>query len=233
VISGESINEKTLSKLGLILAIIGLFILLYVYFAIIVFGDILYNPLTSSYVPLVLSIPLVRYLNAYYLTPQQTSLHLLIGDSLLFFGAILVAIGSIMYYYFRTRSVRYTFGKILLNYSVLVALLIFVPTVVLSQLFGTIYNVPAYKIGFPQWVFSVTASTCFDKAPGWSAYTPYCNFLNYGQLFIISLITLVIGFLLLYEPTIQIRERKTARPFSVKFIPDKKQNDERWVDEIA
>jgi len=189
-------DDRSLSKIGLFAAILGLAIFLYVYMAIIVFGDILYNPLSSGYAKFVLSIPFVAYFNSYNLSVPESVPNLLLGDSMVFIGLLLAFFGSIAYYFFRGRNIAFSLGKTVFNYSLMVALLIIVPAGIVAPILGAVYNVPAYKIGLPQWKFSVTFSTCFVKMPGWSVYAPFCSFLNYEQLLVISIITLFAGYLM-------------------------------------
>lgn len=189
-------NDRALSRAGLYASILGLALFFYVYIAIIILGDIIYNPLSKGYAQLALSIPFVAYFNSYGLSVQSSVPNLLVGDAIVIIGLLLAFFGCMAYYFFKSRSLTFALGKTVFNYSLLIALLAVVPTGIVSHILGAVYNVPPYKIGLPQWNFSVTFSTCFVKMPGWSIYAPFCSFLNYEEMLVISIITLFAGYLM-------------------------------------
>ncbi len=175
-------------RVGKILTIVGLTIFLYIYSAIILLGDVLYNLLTRKYVPIIKSIPFVYYLN----TGGVGVLKL--GDILLFIGVILAVVGTLLYYFSKTKNMRYSFGKTLFNYSVLVAFLIFFSIYILGQFAYITVHATTNDNGLPRWTNAVTITTCLFRMPNWSLQIPSCYFLNYAELFVFSIIGIIIGY---------------------------------------
>ena len=181
---------KAIKLIGILLTIVGITIALYIYTALIILGDILYNPLSHGYYSIVKSIPFVYYLNYGGLNVD------ILGDFILFIATTMAVVGTFLYYLSKTRNLRYSFGKTLFSYSVLIAFLIFFSIYILSGVSFIIFHTNANNNGFQYWTNSVTSSTCFFRMPNWSIATESCYFINYAELFIFSIIGAVIGYML-------------------------------------
>ncbi len=197
-------NYRRWSRVGIALSVIGLLLFIYIYVAIIILGNFLYNPLTASYVRLIKAVPFVAYLNGFgEATDQGLVTSIVVGDLLLAAGIVIAVAGSFLYYFCRTKSLRCAFGRVLLVYSVMVAALTFVTVYVLGGIAGLIFHVPAYKTGFPFLTDAVTYSTCLWKMPNWTKDGPLCYFLNYAELLAISIAGAIAGYCIIHWPVLR------------------------------
>ena len=203
--------EKKL-RIYQILAAVSLSVLLYVYFAIMIFGNLLYNRAGQAYVPMITKIPFVAFLNNYGVLSGTKSIHaLFIGDAVLFLSFLAAAASLYLYNYQKAEGSgqankrTLALGRVILYLSLFVALLIllsvesaenFTPWA-LYQFIAllNVHNSAPPTVGgwVPYWTYSVTYSTCFTKMPGWSIEHPYCYAINYEELFIGSISGIIIG----------------------------------------
>ena len=114
-------------------------------------------------------------------------------DSLLFLGLILALFGT-FFMLKEKKSKTIAVEQTLYIYSVLIAVLIFI-TVDVTKWFATSFwgvyvgsnGFPSWNYGFPTWTYQVTTLTAFYKYPDYSSDNPNVYFLNYWQLFTITI----------------------------------------------
>jgi hypothetical protein len=100
------------------------------------------------------------------------------------------------------KTIKYAFGKTLFSYSLLMAFLVFFNVEIANGLDYILFHIALAKSGFPWWTESVTSTTAFWKMSDFVASgSGNVYFLNYAELFVISVVTALIGYRLYISET--------------------------------
>jgi len=182
-----------------IVSAVGIAIFMFLYVTIMWLGNFIWNPNTIQ-----LGLWIKNNLPFAYAINNNENL-LLPMDYLFFAGILLAFLGSLLSNYRNKPNVRFAFGKTLFFYSIFAAILIFFTVEVASYLFVALFGVTEATNGFPWWTSGVTTATDFFKYPNFNK-SPSVYFLNYGELFIILLISMTIGYYLYTKPLKKSRQ---------------------------
>ncbi|MHB1764896.1 MAG: hypothetical protein ACYCS1_05085 [Gammaproteobacteria bacterium] len=167
---------------------VGIALMLLVYFLVIILDNFWLNPnfpTVAQYISVnILSLPIINIL----------MMNVPIGDYVLELGLFIAVISSLIGIYFKTKNLRLAFGKTLFNYSIFLAILIFFTIYISNGLMFLIFHITLATSGFEWWTHIVTTNLCLFPYVNYNASNPNCYFLNYAELFIFSIIGIIIGY---------------------------------------